>query len=360
MGQMVTCDCGQRNNLDSYGYGEPRQCIACGSELPRPPVAVSEFGAPKEESFEPIFSDPPERHTGASAPTTGFETPTGDEEAPPPAEVPARTWEGGVRETISDQQDTYGRCVRCNRPFRGDWDKNPKWDGAVCHICATRADPAYKPPDLQSKRELYRPAPPKKIAPAKPADDSEAREANAKKKREVILLISVAAITLVMVNVFPVETWMAMFFAADLSQAEGLGTGWQWVIYISNFAIGALGHMAALYVALSLSNLLHPGGFEQNGGPLIYLGIAFEILNTILAVMSVLFRFFGILGTVLVGIAFVIMITMKYLMVSARFHIGFEGFVGFFIAWIMASLIMKPCVFALHKVVHGIVAAIAL
>jgi len=213
---------------------------------------------------------------------------------------------------------------------------------------------------MKARRALYRPEPPKKIAPRNPLDDSEEREKRRKTKRELIVLCTTAVIVLFLVNVLPVETWVAMFFASDLSQAEGLSPVWIGVLYVTNFVIGVIGHMAALFVALSLSKLLHPGGMEQNFGPLLFLGIAFEVLNTILATMALLFTFFGSLGTVLIGIAFVIMVTIKYFMVSSRFHIGFEGFFGFFLSWILASLLMKPGVFALLKFVQGIVAAIAL
>lgn len=366
MGQSVICSCGQRNNLDSYRYGEPRLCVACGQPLSPPPVTLPEEPAGalesdqfKAEAFDLDATDFEAASGDGGEPIlTGFETPGAEEVHIEPAPAP-RPWQDGVREAAAAVQEDL-RCAHCKRPFRGDWDKNDRNGQLLCHICAVQADPAYKAPDVETKRALFRPEPPKKIAPKNPRDDSEERERRQKKAREMILLATSAVVVLVVVNVFPVEVWVAMFFAADLTQAEELSAAWHWLLYAANFTVGAAGHMAALYVALSLSNLLYPGGIRQNIGPILYLGIAFEILNTLLALAAKFFPFFGPLGMGLIGMAFVIMLVIKYLMVSERFHVGFEGFVGLILAWVMASLLVKPGVFALLQLIQGIVAAIAL
>ncbi len=43
----------------------------------------------------------------------------------------------------ADEQDlppksSRDHCARCGRAFRGDWDKHPTAEGAICHICANQ------------------------------------------------------------------------------------------------------------------------------------------------------------------------------------------------------------------------------
>lgn len=349
MGQTVTCACGQRNSLDSYEVGETRVCVACGRLL---------SDHPEREYMEEGFAAAPgafEEEPGASQPT-GFETPTEHVESPDAPPV-ARTWQDGVREAAAPVETD--RCARCNRPFRGDWDRNPRPEGAVCHVCAVQADQAYKPPDIRTRRELYRPQPPKPQGP--PAAGSSEEEERARKKREMLVLGGIAVVTLVLVNVLPVETWVAMLFSADPEKAAGLAAGWNWAVRIANFVTSAAGSMITLYVALAWTRLLHEGGWRANLPSLLYLGIAFALMNLFVSfIHGYAGMVFGPLAIALVGLAFVVTLMIKLLMISSQFHLRMEAGVGFVLCWAFAGILMTPCVFAVHRLVHGVVAAIAL
>ena len=362
MGQSVICSCGQRNKLDSYAYGEPRFCLACGLPLSIPPLAFpAQPGTDlTEEGFTPRVTGFEEDVTEANgAPTTGFETPTG-ETAPPEPEPPPRAWQGHVREAPAGLPEDQ-RCATCRRPFRGEWDRHASPDGDRCHICATQADLTYKPPDIQTRRELYRPVPPPKLAPKSAETDNEARQKEQKKKRELIILGAAAALTLLIVNVLPVEVWAAMLFASDLSQAETLSPAWNWVLRISGFTVSVIAHMLALHVALSLTQLLHEGGLRENFLSLLYLGIVFTLLNMFVSFARNYFGMvFGPVAGILIGMALILTLMIQLMMVAGQFHLRLEGLFGFFFSWVLASLLMKPCVFALHKLLQGVIAAIAL
>lgn len=362
MGQSVVCACGQRNKLDSYAFGEPRLCVACGQPLTVPAITLedSTAGPVLEEVFEPVVTGfEEETEEGGGPPVTGFETPE-TETAPPAPEPAPRVWQGGVRETaavVSDDQ----RCAACGRSFRGSWDRYARPGGEVCHICATQADPGYKPPGLQARRELYRPAPPMKQSARHPDEDSEAREQQRKRKREMTVLAVAAAVALLLVNVLPVEVWAAMLFSADLTQAEALSPAWNWVLRISGFTVSVVAHMMALHVALSLMRLLHEGGLRENVLPLLYLGVVFTLLNMFVSFARNYFGIvFGPVANILIGMALIITLMIQLLMIAGQFHLRLEGAMGFFFSWVLASLVMKPCVYALHRLLEGVIAAIAL
>ena len=352
MGQPVICSCGQKNNLDSYAYGEPRLCVACGNALPHQPVA---FSAYKKDGFVPeVTGLDEEAGSQGSVPLTGFESPSAEEPVPEPTPA-SRPWQGRIREMPPAVADE-ARCARCNRSFRGDWDRHPRAEGILCHLCATQADQTYKPPSPELRRELFRPDPPKKLPPVTAPNKLD----SVKTKKELLLLTGVAISVLVLVNVFPVEQWAALLFTSDLSKAENLPAAWQWLARIAGFALGATANGITLFAALSWTQLLHPGGIKQNLGPLIYLGVVFAALN--LAVLYAT-RYFGVFGPaagILIGLALIISLMIKMLMIAGQFHIRMEGGVGFFLAWALASLLMKPCIFAMEMLVHGIIAAIAL
>lgn len=353
MGQSVLCSCGRRNDLDSYGYGEPRICVACGGPLPQVPVTL---GAYQKDGFAPVVTGlDSQDDAGGPSVLTGFESPTPEEPATDPVSG-TRAWHDRVPEPTTSGDTDGARCARCQKAFRGAWDRHERPEGAICHICSTRADTAHTPPTAEQRRELLRPDPPKKTVPAPQSDSVEPST----KRREMLVLGAIAIIVLVFINVFPVEEWAALLFAADLSKAEGLPVLWHWVARVGNFVISVLVHSATLYVALAWTGLLFEGGLRSNAWSLLQLGVCFALLNMGVDFIHTYFGVFGTAAGILAGLALIVSLVIKLLMIAARFPLRLEGGVAFFLAWALAGLVMKPCMVALHQLVQGVVAAVAL
>lgn len=349
MGRIVICECGQRNNLEIFRFGESRQCLACGRSLPL------EQEVYKAEDFAPVvtgFEAEPGDDFGAA---NAFESPTALAVEAPPQPV-NRSWEGSVRETIRNT-DEGACCAKCRRVFRGDWDRNQRPEGIICHLCATQAEKDYVKPEDWLRRELYRPVPPRKVHQAPNPNEDEL----AKKKRKEILGLSVAAVvTLIAINVLPVEDWMALIFAADLDKAVDMPVAWAWVARGVNIAVSVLGQWLVLYTALAWSRLLYEGGLEENWTTLLYLAVAFTGMNELLSLASTYFIVLGPLAGILVGLAAVVFLYIKFLMIAERYPLRLESGFGFLLSWILCTFLMWPCTYVVHQAVQGIVSAIAL
>ena len=332
MGRYITCSCGQRNDIEAFQFEEARQCLACGKLLPR------EADYYKAEEFAPVatdFSSGPGGHSGTA---NAFESPTSLTEEPPAPPPTERAWEGRVREVAPAAAVEGVRCARCNRTFRGAWDQHARPDGFVCHICASQAEKDYKVPDDGRRRELYRPAPPRKI---QHAPDPEAGKATQKKRQEIIRISVVAVLALVAVNIFPVEDWMATIFRADASKAPELPVVWHWVSKAVGVGVTFLGQGIILYAALKWTNLLYDGGLGENWPTLAYLAVVISLMD----------EFIG--GNI---ITFII----KLLMISERFPLRIDNGISFLLTWSLCGVLLWPCNFAIHQVLQGIVSAIAL
>lgn len=363
MGRDITCGCGQLNRIDAYVYGEPRYCVACGRRLSEtggdPAIAASLF--PEEafpaDPFAPAtgeFESPPP----TEEPSRAFESPGAPVESEPESPAVSRAWQDGIREHAA-RPGPAGCCARCQRPFRGAWDVNQRPGGDLCHICATQADRAYAPPSENERRTLYRPDPPRTRPPEPEPGDSD--ESRARKKREILVFVGIAAITLLLVNVLPVETWVAMFFSAAPENAADLPRAWIWVIRTMNFGISVCAHAAALYLALHLIGALDGERFRDDLPTLAWLGVVFTILNLFVNFAGNYFGMvFGPVAGILMGLALLVSLMIKLLLIANHFPARMEGAIGFLMCWAFASLLLKPCVFVTHRLFHGLIAAIAL
>ncbi|MBL7648470.1 MAG: hypothetical protein JNK74_20010 [Candidatus Hydrogenedentes bacterium] len=349
MGRSIICSCGQRNNIDGFGFGEVPCCLACGQPL------RSGGGDYKAEEFSPVVGGLPGDNGGEFSTTHAFESPSGvaEEASPPPVQ---RAWEGRVREAVRTP-DAEARCARCQREFRGDWDMHRHPDGVVCHICHTQAEKDYIKPEDWLRRELYRPAPPRKMHQQ---PHPEAEEKERRKRKEIITLSVVAAVALVAINVLPVERWMATLFMSDMEKAADLPTAWHWVVRGVNIAVSTLGQGITLYAALAWSRLAYEGGIEENWPTVAYLAVVFTILNELVTLAATYFMVFMMLYRILVGLAATIALMIKLMMIAERYPLRLESAISFCLSWLLCSLLLWPCTFVIHRLVQGIVAAIAL
>lgn len=350
MGRSVICSCGQRNVIDGYQFGEAPQCLSCGRLLP---MGTSGY---KAEEFVPVVTDfefaPSEQFGSANE----FESPSAVA-AEPAAPTPAiRAWQGGVREGVS-APDVSSSCAGCGRAFRGAWDLHTRPKGNFCHICATQAEKDYVKPEDWLRRELYRPVPPRKL---NAAPDPTAEEVALKKRKEVILLAIVGAVTLILINLLPVERWMALLFASDLDKAADLPSAWYWAIKAVNIAVSILSQGVVLYAALSWTRLAYEGGLAENWPTLAYLSVVFAVLNELVALAAKYFVVLGPAAGILTGMAAVVTLYIKMMMIAERYSLRMESGISFFLSWALCSLLLWPCTLAIHQLVQGIVAAIAL
>jgi len=353
LGRSIICGCGQRNDLAVFGFGEAKLCLACGSplELPAdpfipevPPDAFAEDGPP-----------------GANL-TTAFESPApdtaevaADSEVPAPAIVRERIWTGGIREVVAEAEAEP--CSRCGRAFRGAWDRHERPGGPICHLCAVRADATYQPPSQGERRDLFRPVPPKPMAT--PELDTARAEEREKKKRGLLIIAAAGVVTVLLAVVMPVEVWMASFFATDLSRALELPAPWLWTIRVLSFATVAFAQGTALYVTLAMMNLLYEDR-RDNVITVVYLGVAFAVLNRLVRAGEGLFLSFGPAAGAFVALALFLSFVIKIMMIADRFHLRAENGLGFVLAWLIVSILLSPCIQMVERLLAGTVAAIAL
>ncbi len=356
MGQAIVCECGQRNDLAVFGYGEEKLCLSCGKALRLPEAVLL------EESFEAVVStdafEADDQHRINDG-LNSFESPTPSEQTEgvasptPDRSAPTRAWSEGIREVASEGVE--GTCARCGRPFRGDWDRNPHADGDVCHLCAVRADDAYKVPTFTERNDLMRPKPPRPVARTEEKIPSKWEE----HKQGILILSGVGICSVIAVTVLPVEYWMAALFAPDRERAQDLPVAWMWVVKVLGFVASAFGQGLGLYVTLALLELLYED-MRDNLPSIIFLGIAFAVMNAMVDWGTAHFGVFGLAAGILLGMAFIVSFIIKLLMISARFPLRMEGGCGFVLAWFLCSLLLGPAMRMVEQLLGALVAAIAL
>lgn len=358
----MTCPCGQQNRIDVFGAGEVPYCLACGRPLvrePEPVARVWDSDPFKPEAPEFAESDAANPFESPAPPQGGDGVITFSVERPDAAapDVQSRAWAGQVREVVPEAVSGE-HCAQCRRPFRGEWDRNVRPEGAICHLCATRADQNYEAPTDWMKRELYRPAPPRKLQQNQPGPEVD--EAQRKKRREIVALSVVAVVVLVVVNVFPVEEWAAALFTVDREKVAALPGIWNWVARGVNFLVSVIGQVITLYMALKWSRLLYEGGWGENWPTLTYLGVFFAFFNELVILAMALFTVLGPAARILTGMAALITFVFKMLMISERYPLRLEGGIGFLLSWCLCGLMLWPCTYAIHRLLHGLLAAILL
>ena len=353
MGRSVVCKCGQRNDLAVFAAGEVRLCLACGSSLSGADTPLL------EESFVPevppgTFPEDP-GSAGDFAPLNSFESPS-DIDIPAAPEAPAqaapRVWTSGLRELSVDE--SLGQCTRCRRTFRGSWDMNATSSGTICHLCAIQAQKDHTEPTTAEQRELYRPTPPKPIV----TTEVGAVGTDPERKRIFRGLITLALVGMATVGAvafLPVEHWVADFLATDYTKATELPLAVVWGVRIIMFFVRAFAQTVALYVTLSMLNMLTDDE-RQERLTLIYLGVAFALINTVADFAISLYAVIPIVGPIFVGLVIFVQLSMAV----SHFNIYFESGCAFFMTWILMSMILWPCMYMVSQFIGGILAGILL
>ena len=161
--RIYDCACGYEKHVQGTTRGEI-VCDLCGAELDETMLRkVSETG-PAPTSSASSTSDPP-KSAVPSRVRAAFEEP----EAPPtsPAESrasiplaakpPLSSFD--ELEPVATPPAAPGTaCARCNRPFKGDWDRVEVAEGVICYNCSNLAS-AETPERLQAQEASARPFP---------------------------------------------------------------------------------------------------------------------------------------------------------------------------------------------------------
>ncbi|MBI2425572.1 MAG: hypothetical protein HYV27_22295 [Candidatus Hydrogenedentes bacterium] len=179
--RVVSCRCGHRMNVSGAALGSWGKCAACGADL-----CVTPYNSRVAQDVAAMASL------------------WGDEGGAEPPEEPAK---------IVERQES--QCARCGRPFRGNWDRIPVAQGYLCHICHNHT--SNQPSNMQRPLVQVAEAP----RPIERVSTDAEKNDRWRRIRGTLVLAAVGAVMLVLVNLFPVERWIAEFFNTSESIRSG-------------------------------------------------------------------------------------------------------------------------------------------
>ena len=234
---VLTCDqCGHEMRVSVHAMGATGRCAECG--------AVLEVRADNTRPFD----------AEADAAEAAAEPAEPAEPAAPPT-----------------------HCARCGRAFRGDWDRNPAPERAVCLVChrlVREDDPVYEEAPVgelapESSLRLDQGA-----APVRPMDRKapvpQFAQGHPKLFRGALWTLAVLVIALAIVFTFvdtggmPERSEEEYAAAARRLEASGIGQVVWWVLVPLMFVFGFGAHGVTLAVVLYYTGRLPGDGFVQN------------------------------------------------------------------------------------------------
>lgn len=249
----VACGCGHRMRVPESAFGTSVACPSCGGGL-----YVSLSSVVKSGTLAP-------------------------EPAPPRAERLESA--AAVQAARAVESVLAERCARCNREFRGDWDRHTTPEGIVCNICARRAEPVIfsaEPPHAPAQPAVKPSGDRRMMMPEytqisryivdeparKPARD------RTKMKRDAIILGAAFLLTMGIIAFFPVETFLSR---TDWEPRGELSRGWGIVVMIVRIIAMFAGSYIAFYIVLNKANKLPNETFIGNllvlGPPVVGLAV---------------------------------------------------------------------------------------
>ena len=227
----VACACGHRLRVPETAFGMTLPCPACGAGLY---VSLSTLARP----------------SGGAAPESPSPRPPSPAEAPPVLEE---------------------RCARCNRSFRGDWDRCPTDDGVVCHICAkqappgTRSDAAPEPvPTKPAGPAVRRMMMPEytQVTPYIIDEPKRTRKRDPRKiKRDAIILGVAFLVTMAIIAFLPVEELASR---GEWKPSGEVSRVWGVVVFAIRLLAMFAGAYIAYYIVLDKANKLPNETFVGN------------------------------------------------------------------------------------------------
>ena len=140
--------------------------------------------------------------------------------------------------------------------------------------------------------------------------------------------MGIAAITLLLVNVLPVETWVAMFFRRPRERSRS-PRAWIWVIRTMNFGISVCAHAAALYLALHLIGALHGERFRDDLPTLAWRRRVHDPQPFSSTSYNYFGMVFGPVAGILMGLALLVSLMIKLLLIANHFPVRMEAPLAF-------------------------------
>lgn len=311
--RVYVCGCGHRIRVSAFQIGMEVSCPACKAD-----IRLTELNTqPLDAAAGP--QEPPDPH---------FE------------------WRA-VDSPAAAAGDGTSSCVRCGRPFRGDWDKYFSPVGRICHICANlakdnaAAEAGAAPPEpvVNAREELaaaaaLRPAPPPLSDPELPFSERYAGELRIAASVGAALVIG-AALYYALFDTSPPagpppdpDTYAerAENLSKPLPLALAIALGW---------VFGLAKSAVPLYIVLALANKLPHDHFIPNA---VYIGVLGSIL--------------GLFGMVPMCIGSLTEMVLTVYILWDWFDVDWKDIVIWFVLRIPVSLVLA----GLHTLSAGLVA----
>lgn len=250
----VACACGHRMRVPESAFGTSVACPSCGDGLY---VSLSTVVASGSAETRPTVAPREERLAPAAA----------------------------MQAELAVESVLAERCARCNREFRGDWDRHTTPQGIVCNICARRAEPvgaASEPPRAPAEPVTKAPTERRMMMPEYTqvtpyiVDEPQRKTVRdpAKMKRDAIILGAAFLVTMGIIAFFPVETILSR---TDWEPRGELSRGWGIVVMIIRIIAMFAGSYIAYYIVLNKANKLPNDTFIGNlfavGPPVVGLAV---------------------------------------------------------------------------------------
>lgn len=237
--------------------------------------------------------------------------------------------------SLGEEPELEPHCASCGRPFRGDWDRFLSSEGVLCLICKRQAAEPTEAP-APGREPL-----PKAISTAKL---STIRPPKTKKpppsRREVVIFVTVSAVLIGAAMLFPVERYIAEFFSQGTRIANEDFTTPVWIAFLAvNFLVGVISTFVVLYTVLSWSNKLPNDSVQANT---VSVGLVCLLIHVITFIMTS----YG-LGLLSIFPTLAILFLL--------YEPGFKEFANL----LVASLILKPIIWAIELVAYSLFAVFA-
>ena len=196
---------------------------------------------------------------------------------------------------VSSNGGLAAACVRCGKAFWGDWDRHATSHGVLCHVCTNRAHAGHDGVATEQAERLADSTAPSRQRPA-PTEVPKRRFLENEKTRGLVILGGFAAVTITLWLIFPVEKYIAKFFASSPTEMpEDTPQSLDIVMLIVGFLLGTLNFLVRIYVGLAMCDKLLNEEFHLNliqvgGIAAVFCGIGFAAIHPFGFIYVIIFR----------------------------------------------------------------------
>ncbi|MCC6143425.1 MAG: hypothetical protein IT368_06435 [Candidatus Hydrogenedentes bacterium] len=248
--------CRQRMRAPFLALGKTGRCPACGHRFTVRPaqIAQAESDAPAPADWDtdgdPWGSDPGQVAREENGSVASFVSPSVSfaAVAARPPEEGRQLYDEQMRRLNADvpsQEIPAGEpCPRCNRPYRGIWDKEETSEGVMCHRCANLIvgqEPSIITRDAAARAREHPPTVPMPDAvPPLPFHE---------RYRSQLIYLAASVGIMLLVLVLPVEQWVGNALYGQIANASPTMHGeWNRALAILKLVLGVVGYYVALHM----------------------------------------------------------------------------------------------------------------